>query len=489
MNTRIAVPFAVAVWACSSPPTATAGAPHAALGTAQSGPSGTDFTPYAAVAARLLADARADTGGWLKLASLCDDIGHRLTGSPALERAVHWAVARMTADGHANVRAEPVEVQRWLRGAEALDLVEPRVQTLQVVGLGNTVGTPAGGIQAEVVMAHDEAGLAALGDRVRGRIVLFDNPMPPWSEEQGSQYGPTVRFRVRGPVLAGRLGAVGVLVRSVTAHSLATLHTGVTVYDPSVAPIPAAAVTPETSAWLARLCDQGQRVVVRLQLDARVAGLVQSANVIGELRGRERPDEIVVIGGHLDSWDVGQGAHDDGAGVVAAMQALTLLRRARLVPRRTVRVVLWTNEENGLAGARAYARDHATEMPQHVAAIEADSGGFPPAGLGIGVTPADAREIALHHVRGLVQLLAPVGPQRAHPDSHGADVGPLLDQGVPALDLATRAPTYFDIHHTHADTLDKVDPRALQDLTAAMATWAWALAEWPGRLDKPGPGP
>jgi carboxypeptidase Q len=441
-----------------------------------------DFSRYSPVAAQILSAARTDTGAWSKLSELCDDIGHRLSGSPALDKAIAWAIAQLRTDGHENVRAEPVDVPKWVRGGESLELLEPYRLPLAMLGLGLSVG---GDVTAEVLVVHDEGGLHALGEKVRGKIVLFDNPMPPWTPAKGSQYGTAVRFRNKGPAMAARLGAAAVLVRSVTARSLCSPHTGGTWYDDDAPAIPGAAVATEHAALLARLADRGKKLVVRLQMAAAFHSSVKSANVIAELRGRERPDEVVVIGGHIDSWDVGQGAHDDGAGVVAAMQALTLLRKQGLVPRRTVRVVLWTNEENGLGGAEAYAKAHESELPNHVAAIEADSGGFTPTGLGIGVHLQPAEDTAVVHLRGLVKLLEPVGPQHVRQGSYGADVGPLRKRGVPAMDLDVAGATYFDYHHSHGDTLDKVDPRQLQDMTAALATYAWTLAEWEGRLDRP----
>jgi hypothetical protein len=429
--------------------------------------------------------ARTDAAAYRKLTWLCDRIGHRLTGSPQLEQAVQWAVGALSADGHENVRAEPVTARKWVRGDEALTLLAPRVQRLPLLGLGNGVGTPAGGVTADVEVVRTEAELDTLGERARGRIILFDLAMPAWTAERGSGYGEAVRFRVHGPRLAAEKGAVGVLVRSVTARSLRTPHTGVTVHADSGTPVPGASVTTEDAGWIARLRAAGERVQVRLELGARDAGEVQSANVVAELVGRERPEEFVVIGGHLDSWDVGQGAHDDGAGVVMAMQALTWLRSLGVRPRRTIRVVLWTNEENGLAGGTAYARDHAAELPGHVAALEADMGGFRPRGVGLVLQDLAAQARAERTLRALAPAMRPLDAHRIFPGFGGADLGPMLPAGVPAMGLRVDDSTYFDYHHTEADTLDKVDPAALAASTAALAAWAWVLAEHPDRLNPP----
>src|ERR1051325_3873 len=287
----------------------------------------------------------------------------------------------MKDDGH-DVRTEPVMVPHWVRGIESAELTAPIARPLHVVGLGGTVGTPKGGITAPVIVVHNWAELDAKRDAVKGAIVLYDVAMPKWTEEKGSGYGETVQYRGQGPSRAAKYGAVGVLMRSVTAHSLRTPHTGATDYDEGVAKIPALAVTVEDSQLIARLAADGP-VTVHLKTEGHMLPDAPSANVIGELRGREHPEEIVVIGGPTASWDAGQGAHADGAGAVTMMHAITTLRRLGLVPRRTIRVVLFTNEENGLRGGRASAKDHAAELPNPVLAVESDSGGFAPRMFGV----------------------------------------------------------------------------------------------------------
>ena len=434
---------------------------------------------------RILAHAQADRGAFALLVELCDDIGHRLSGSASLDKAIAWAVASLQAAGHEQVRTEAVTVPRWVRGAESLHLVEGGApQALAMLALGGSIGTPAGGIQGEVLVVANEADLAKAGVAAKGRIVLFNHKMPPWTEQDGARYGPSVKYRIHGPRLAAQAGASAVLVRSVTAHGLQTPHTGQTRYAADVPLIPAAAVTGEAADLLERLQVRGKKPVVRLTMAARMDGTAPSANVIAELRGREKPDEIVVIGGHLDSWDVGQGAHDDGAGCVMAMQALTVLRKLDLRPRRTIRVVLWTNEENGLAGGKQYAIDHKAELANHVAALEADSGGFRPVSVGIDMDDKAAQKVAEKQLAALLTLLQPMAKMLVIPDECGADVSPLKALGVAAMELYTHGERYFDTHHTAADTVDKVDPVELAQSTAAMAAVAYVLAEWPGRLGK-----
>ena len=438
---------------------------------------------YREVAARILADARADRGGFDKLRHLTDRIGNRLAGSAALDTAIAWAADAMRADGH-DVRVDKVMVPRWVRGAEAARITAPIQRDLVVLGLGGSVGTPKGGVTGKVVVVRSWAELEARKAEVAGAIVLYDVPMPAWTEADGPRYGDIAPYRWAGASEAAARGARAVLMRSVTARSLRTPHTGGMGYRDGVAKIPAAAVTTEDADLLARLAGAGD-VTVTLEMGAKTLPDVPSANVIGELRGRERPDEIVVIGAHLDSWDVGQGAHDDGAGCVHVMQALTTLRRLGLVPRRTIRVVLFTNEENGLRGGTAYAADHAAEVASHVAAIESDSGGFAPVGFEVAVGGERAGAV-LDAVTDIASLLVPLGATAIEASGHaGADIDPLVKRGVAGLGLRVDSRTYFDIHHTAADTLDKVDPAALADGVAAMAIMAYVLADMPDRLHTP----
>jgi carboxypeptidase Q len=445
-------------------------------------PPGPIAQRYRDDAARIGTRALADHAAFRTLAELCDGIGHRLSGSAALDRALIWAADTMRDDGQENVRIEPVLVPCWVRGAESLVMVTPREMPMVMLGLGGSVGTPPEGITAEVVVVSDEAALEALGEGARGRIVLFNNPMPPYDPQAGSGYGTAVRFRSNGARLAAAHGAVACLVRSVTATSLRTPHTGAMRYGDAPVRIPAAAVTLEDAELLARLHARGEPARVRLTMEARTLAPARSGNVIGELRGRERPQEIVVIGGHIDSWDVGQGAHDDGTGCVMAMEALRVLRELGLRPRRTIRVVLWTNEENGLAGANQYAADHAAELPHHVAAIESDSGGFAPVGLSLECADAARQERAAEQLRDLAGLLAAFGAGSVETGFSGADVGPMRDAGVVLMGHRVEGSTYFDYHHSPADTLDKVDPDDLARNVAVMAITAWVLAEMEDRL-------
>ena len=440
---------------------------------------------YAATAERIVRATLAKNDAWSKMEELCDGIGHRLSGSESLEKAVAWAVATMKADRQDNVRAERVMVPKWVRGKESAVMVEPRRHVLAMLGIGRSVGTPPDGITAPVEVVEDEKALEALGSRAAGKIILFNNPMPEYDAESGAGYGTTVRFRSTGAKLAAEKGAVACLVRSVTAHSLRSPHTGaMRDYGDVAKKIPAAAISTEDADMISRLRARDKKVVVTLKMQARMEADAPSANVIGELRGRERPDEIVVIGGHLDSWDVGQGAHDDGGGCVISMEAINVLRRLNLIPRRTIRVVLFTNEENGLRGGRAYAADHAED--KHVAAIESDSGIFRPTGFSVDFNDDAKKTRAVEQMRDLVSLLESIGPMKAEAGGSGADVGPMKDRGFGLLGFRVEGSKYFDYHHTRADTLDKIDPADLSRCTAVMAVAAYILADMPEKLGEPG---
>jgi carboxypeptidase Q len=427
--------------------------------------------PLEETAARLIGAALASPRAWEQLEVLCDDIGHRLAGSAALDRAVAWGLDAMRSDG-LQARTEPVSVPVWVRGAESGAIVSPSPTPLHLLALGRSVPTPPGGLQAEVVVVSSFDALAALGEsQIRGKIVVYDVPF--------TTYGETVRYRWSGASEAAKYGAVAVLVRSVTPESLQSPHTGSMGYAEGVTPIPAAAISVEDALTLRRLAARGP-VTVRLSLESRVAPDAPSANVIGEVRGRSAPDEVVVVGCHLDSWDVGQGAQDDGAGCVMAMAAGRLIAALPVPPRRTVRVVLFTNEESGLAGGRAYAAAHGNE--RHVALLEADTGAGAP--LGWRVEPGgsdDDLRAALAPLAPLADLLAPLGAGSLEAAGSGADIGPTVALGFPGLGLMNDMAPYWRIHHTEADTLDKIDPMLLRRNVAVVAatTWWWAEIETP----------
>lgn len=429
---------------------------------------------YRDPAARLIGAALTDSTGYERLAFLCDSIGARLSGSDALNQAIAWAASEMRKDGLENVSTPPVTVSHWIRGRESLEMNAPVHRHIPMLGIGDSTGTPASGITASVVPVASFEQLEQLGhDAIAGNIVLFNVPFV--------SYGQAVQFRSRGASAAAKLGAVAVLVRSAGSASLRTPHTGALRYDPNTPKIPAAAVTWEDAMMIQRWTDRGQKVRVTLHMEAHFAEPSQSANVIGEIRGRENPEQVVAIGGHIDSWDVGQGAHDDGAGVMAALDAVRLIRVLGLHPRRTIRVVFWTNEENGVAGGKAYRAAVGDAINTHVAAIEMDGGSEQPVGFETtSATPADLR--ILEQIGG---LLRGISAGRIIPSAAAeTDISPLAMAGVPALGLRTVMEHYFDWHHTEADTVDKVKPVEFQRNVAALAVMAYVLADMPDTLSR-----
>ena len=425
---------------------------------------------YRAPAARLIVEATRDNFAWERLAVLTDTIGPRLSGSPQLDHAIAWAVAEMKRDGLDNVHTEKVMVPKWVRGHESAEIVGLSRRPLAMLGLGGSVATPPEGIEAPVVVVHGFEELEAHAARIRGRIVLLNVAF--------TSYGETVRYRQRGPSRAARHGAVAVLIRSIGPDGLRLPHTGAVEYEAGAPRIPAAAVSSEDADALDRMAARSPRVVVRLRMEGHFEPDVESANVVAEIRGRERPEEIVVVSGHLDSWDVGAGATDDGGGCVVSWEALRIMKKLNLRPRRTVRLVLWTNEENGGRGGLAYRDRHRAELSRHVAMIESDNGVFRPSGFGFSGSDA-ARQTII----AVASLLSDLPASSIVGGGDGADITPSVQEAhIPGLSLEVDSSTYFSIHHTQADTVDKIDPAEMAKCAAAMTVMAYVLADMPQRL-------
>lgn len=421
---------------------------------------------------RLIKAATADDFAWRRLAELTDSFGARLSGSPNLARAIQWSVQTMKADGLENVRTEPVMVPRWVRGHEEAAIIDPPQHDLAILGLGGTVATPPGGLEADLLVVTSFEELRSRAADARGKIVLFDVAY--------SGYAETVTYRTGGARAAAQQGAAAVLVRSIGPTGLRTTHTGSVNYVPEVPAIPAAAVAAEDANRLARLARGGRRVRVRLVLEGRREADAESANVVAEIVGREKPNEVVLIGGHLDSWDVGTGASDDGVGCIITWEAARLIKKLGLRPRRTVRVVLWTNEENGLRGATAYAERYAASASDHVFALESDLGVFAPAALGF------SGSMAARAVMGQIELLLePLALPPITAGGGGADIGPIAQAGrVPTMAYIGDASRYFVIHHTPADTIERILPEEVSKAAAAIAAVTYAVAEMPERLPR-----
>ena len=415
---------------------------------------------YAAIANRIIAAAQADSAGaWSRIAELTDRFGHRLSGSPALEQAISWAADAMIEDGLDTVRREPVP--HWVRGAESLTLVSPRRQLLPMLGLGGSIATPPAGITAEVFVVSSFEELTKRASEAKGKIVLYDAE---WRD-----YGYNGAFRRLGAIAAAKAGAAASPAHSAGPYGMRTRHAGNMSYDSTVKRIPHASVTAEDAMMMRRMINRGEKVRVTLKMSARMLLDAQSFNVMGELRGREKPEEVVVMGGHIDSWDVGQGAMDDAGGVVVAWEAIRLLKKLGLTPRRTIRVVGWTNEENGGRGGAGYRDGHKSET--HQLAIESDGGVFSPLGFGFTGSPA-ARALVV----AIGGLLSPIGAGKIEASGGGADIGPIMATGVPGMGLNVDGTRYFRFHHTDADTPDELD-RAEVQRCVAMAVMAYIVAD------------
>ena len=447
-------------------------------------PTPTPVPPYSAGTlaelSKLQEAALGSDYGYRQVAHLSNNIGARLSGSPQAQKAVEYVAAEMKALG-LEVALEPVDVPHWVRGEETAALVrfpgmaEGTTQKIVLTALGPSVATPPEGITAEVVAVRDFNELRTLGrDRVAGKIVVFNHPFDQQMAEVGNgldAYGKAVIYRSTGPSAAARMGAVAALVRSVGGADYRLPHTGQTRYADDVPKIPAAAVAAEDADLISSLAAQGP-VTMHLVLTPQTLPDVPSFNVIADLKGSEHPEQVVIVSGHLDSWDLGTGAIDDGAGVAVSMEVLYLVKTLGLHPKRTLRFIAWMNEENGLRGGQTYARDHAAEAADHFAAMESDLGADHPLGIIVGAKP-EAREL----LAPVAEVLAANGAGLLRVGGEaGADVGPLAALHVPTFAPIQDSRRYFNYHHTAADTLDKINPRFLQENAAVMAVTAYALA-------------
>jgi carboxypeptidase Q len=404
-------------------------------------------------------------------------VGPRLTGSPQADAAVKACLELMRDLGFSGVHAEPVEVGRWVRGdvAEAAIAAAPgrSAVPLAVCALGGSVGTPAGGLTAPVLEVRSLDALAGLGPAVKGKIVLFNRPMDRRLTEPFAAYGGAADQRVSGASAAARHGAVAVLVRSLTFRVDPHPHTGLMRYDPGLPRIPAAAISTADAERLSSLLEKEKSVSVTLRMNCRDMGRTTSANAVGEITGSELPKEIVLVGGHLDSWDLAVGAHDDAAGCAVSLEALRLIKALGLVPRRTIRAVMFMDEEFGGTGGRAYAGAPQRKGERHIVAAESDRGGFVPMGLAVGSRDSKVFE----RMSGLLDLFRPLGISWIVPGGGGVDVGPLVERGAAPAAVIPNSQVYFDVHHSALDTVSSVHPRELELQAIILAALAYILAQ------------
>ena len=429
----------------------------------------------------LMQAALSSDYAYRQTAYLSNNIGPRLTGSPQADRAVQYVAEEMRKLG-LDVRLQKLTVPHWVRGEERATLIEfpgmapGTTQKIVVTALGGSIATPPDGMTGEIVVVNSFDELNALGrEKVAGKIVLFNNKFDrdmAASGFGGQAYGQAVAYRGGGAIAAGRLGAVAALVRSAGGSQNRLVHTGAMRYDPNVTQIPTAAISFEDAETIAYLAKMGT-VRIRLLLTPQTLPNATSYNVIGDLKGSEKPEDIVVVGGHLDSWDLGTGALDDACGVAVSMQVANLLKQLKITPKRTIRVIAFMNEENGSAGGNGYGEEQKDNMGKHFAAIESDLGASHP--LGILFTGksealpffAPVANVLRSHGSSIVQL---------QPGGVGADIGPLTRGGVPSFAPFYDTRTYFSYHHTEADTFDKINPKELAEAGSVMAVLAFALA-------------
>lgn len=433
-------------------------------------------------AATLREEALKDPLAYELVTSLTTEVGPRLAGSPGDIAAVRWAEKRLRSLGFDRVTTEAVRVPRWERGTLAISIAAPYPQALVGTMLGGSVGTPEGGVEAEILRVTSLDELEGLSsDEVSGKIVFIDQQMR--RARDGAGYSETVDIRYSGPSVSGARGALAHIIRSVGTDKTRTAHTGSLGYKDDAPRIPALALSSPDADLLARQLGSGVPVIVRIHATSRYLADATSYNVIADVVGSKAPEEIVLLGAHLDSWDEGTGAIDDGSGVAIITAAARLIGAMKRAPRRTVRVVLYANEEFGLSGARQYLADHANELERHIIGMEADFGAGAVWQFGSRVDPS-----ALDLIAAISNVLQPLGIEQGDNDAYGgADLGPLRDQGMPVFGLRQDGTYYFDYHHTPSDTLDKIDEDDLRQNVAAYAVAAFVAASIErdfGRLEK-----
>jgi carboxypeptidase Q len=454
---------------------------------AKSSPSASPSPTPAVFSAQTLADlkrlqqaALTSDYAYRQVAHLANNIGPRLSGSAQAAKAVEYVARELKALG-CEVQLEKVMVPHWVRGEETAALTEfpgqapNTTQKIVLCALGPSVATPPNGIEAEVVAARNFDELKSLPrDKVAGKIVLFNYPFDRQMAAEGrggEAYGEAVIYRSDGPSAAARQGAVACLIRSVGGADYRLPHTGQTDYANDAPKIPAGAVTAEDADLIGDLVRQGP-VRMKLVLTPETLPDVESANVIGDIKGSEHPEQVIVVSGHLDSWDLGTGAIDDGAGIAVSMEVANLIQKLDFKPKRTIRVIAWMNEENGLAGSKQYAKDHEKEWTNHIAAMETDGGADHPLGVNIKGKPEVKKMLA-----PVAAILRESGAGMLNLVEHcGADIGPMEEANVPAFSPIQDSRFYFNYHHTAADTLDKIVPKELAENSAVVAVLAYSLA-------------
>ncbi len=410
---------------------------------------------------------------WLR--ELTEEIGARLSGSPEAAKAVEWTKKKMIEAGADTVFLQPVMVPHWIRGAkESSYIIEANGNktNVPICALGNSVATPEGGINAQVIEINDFSQLAKFGvEKIKGKIVFFNHPFKESFQNTFEAYGDAVGYRWAGPSEAARYGAIATVCRSMTNASDNFPHTGAMRYNDSLPKIPCCAISTKAADLLSRILRANNSTKFFFKQECHFLDSVLSYNVIGEIKGSEFPDEYIVVGAHLDSWDLGTGAHDDGAGIVQSIEMIRTLKAANLKPRRTIRAIAFMNEENGLRGGKTYANVAKARNEKHVAAMESDAGGFLPIGFGLNMS-----EERKNKIKKWAPLFLPYFVYNFTKEGDGADISPLENMSVPLMGLEVNSQRYFDYHHSDNDTFDKVNKRELLLGSAAMTAMAYMIA-------------
>ena len=419
---------------------------------------------YTEASLKIIAEAMSDSTAFNRLSYLCDTFGPRLSGSKNLEDAIDWIIREMKYDGLQNVVGERVRVPVWLRGKESVTLLRPFEKEIEILGVGGSIGTPKSGITSDVIVVRDFSELEQKKNQIKGKVVLFNVDY--------SNYGDVLKYRYSGASEAAKYGARGSLLRSITPWSVHTPNTGLLAYNNGLKKIPYASLTVEDAMMMQRLYDRGQKMTIKMQMSSKLVSDRWSRNIIAELRGSTYPDEIVLLGGHIDSWDVGQGAHDDAGGCLASWEAVRLIKKLNFKPKRTIRCVLWTNEENGGRGSMAYRDMHLDELDKHIVTIVSDMGVFAPEGFAFSGS-AKAKKV----IEKISVLMKPINANKLIENGKTSDVLILNGEGIPSLSLFVDNPKYFLYQHSSADTFDKVDFHEFNKCVSALSIMAYVIAD------------
>ncbi|XP_074125010.1 carboxypeptidase Q isoform X1 [Sminthopsis crassicaudata] len=407
---------------------------------------------------------KAQNRSYERLALLVDTVGPRLSGSKNLEKAIQIMYQNLINDGLENVHLEPVKVPHWERGQESAVMLEPRNHSMAILGLGSSIGTPPEGITAEVLVVSSFDELHRRASEAKGKIVVYNQPY--------KDYGETAQYRVQGAVEAAKVGAVASLIRSVASFSIYSPHTGIQFYQDGVPQIPTACITVEDAEMMARMASRGTKIVIQLKMEAKNYPDTESFNTVAEITGSKYPEQVVLVSGHLDSWDVGQGALDDGSGAFVSWEALSLIKDLGLRPKRTLRLVMWTAEEQGGVGSLQYYQLHKVNISNFSLVMESDLGNFMPTGLAF--TGSDkARAI----IKEVMNLLQPINITQVFEDGDGTDINYWIKAGVPGASLLDDLKQYFSFHHSHGDTMTALDPMQMNYSAAVWAVVSYVIAD------------